>query len=115
MKAEGLAIQENVKSVNWVLVINGNSRMTYKLFQSKPCQERSRMTTIPIKYIKKPVFHSVDVIRAREKAGLSQTKFAELCGWSQSAQSKYELPGIVHAIDEDGEPLETMNSVLGSL
>jgi len=41
-----------------------------------------------------------DVAQAREKAGLTQTGLAVLCGWAQSKQSRLESPGE-HRVDID--------------
>jgi len=57
-------------------------------------------------------FKGRHVAMAREKLGLSQEQFAELCGWSQSTQNRYEAIGIDHAIGSSGEPLMTMNRII---
>lgn len=35
---------------------------------------------------------------AREELGMSQEDFAFQCGWSQSEQSRLELPGLIHEL-----------------
>lgn len=41
-------------------------------------------------------FLGSDLVRARERLGLSQEEFAKKCGWTQQYQSKLELPDIRH-------------------
>lgn len=55
---------------------------------------------IKYKIIKIPYFEGVDMIRAREKAGISsEEEMARRCDWSKTTQHKLESP-IAHYIDK---------------
>lgn len=50
------------------------------------------------KLIDDSLFHKTlngfELLRRREKAGLSQEEFAEKCDWSQQYQNQLEAPGL---------------------
>ncbi|HEV59149.1 MAG TPA: XRE family transcriptional regulator [Phycisphaerales bacterium] len=58
------------------------------------------MIHIPATYVQDVhvLIQGDDVAQAREKAGLSQTRLAALCGWAQASQSRLERPGE-HRVD----------------
>jgi predicted transcriptional regulator len=42
--------------------------------------------------VRRVVYQGTELIKLREKTGLSQAEFAARCGWSQQYQSRLELP-----------------------
>ena len=49
------------------------------------------MVIYPSKYHR--AVKGTELVKCREDMGLTQTEFAEKCGWSQQFQSRIERPG----------------------
>lgn len=75
---------------------------------------------LKIYYIRIPVYQGVDLIIAREKAGLTQQRMAERCNSSKGTQHKREKPGehliVPHkyqtCLQIDEETLRIINEAL---
>ncbi len=58
----------------------------------------------------RPVIDGTELVEVREKAGLNQGQFAEICGWSPQWQSQLEIPGEHKISPETGARLKEVIS-----
>jgi len=71
----------------------------------------ARKIELAISLIEVPIYRGVDLIKAREEAGLTQWQMAGLCNWSQGTQCKMEKL-VKHQIDE--ATIRIINNALNS-
>ncbi len=58
------------------------------------------------------IYHGTQLVKLREKTGLTQEEFASKCGWTRQYQSRLELP-FEHEITASKR--ETINTVAETL